>query len=112
MNLDRTRTKHGILPETGRCYTCGVNLGYVGATKRGAKYYCSLSCMRRRPPKMVLVEMKWGESFASLALNHLNRGGTVQALADMCGVHKQAVTKWLKMLGIEKHVIWKKREVS
>jgi len=109
MRLDRSRTKHNILPVTGRCYNCGVRLRYTGKGAKDRKYYCSLPCMRQRPPKMVLAELYWGEPFESLALRHLNNGGSVQALADMCGVHKQAVLQWLRVRGIERRVMWRKR---
>jgi len=109
MTLDASRTKHNILPVTGRCYNCGVRLRYTGKGAKDRKYYCSLPCMRQRPPKMVLAELYWGEPFESLALRHLNNGGSVQALADMCGVHKQAVLQWLRVRGIERRVMWRKR---
>jgi len=68
MTLDASRTKHNILPVTGRCYNCGVQLRYTGKGAKDRKYYCSVDCMRQRPPKMVLAELYWGEPFESLAL--------------------------------------------
>lgn len=88
--LDSTRNRHGILTPTGRCYGCDRNLKYAnrGRGKKEKRYYCSVACMRHRPPKMVLAEQAWGKPFESLALRHLNDGGTLEALAGMCGVHK------------------------
>jgi len=107
--LDRTRRKHGVLPATGRCYACNCRLKYIAHTKpsrSSSLYYCSVRCMRVRPPKLVLAELAWGRPFREMALDHLNGGGTIQALADLCGVHRQAVMQWLRIYGIRKQVVW------
>jgi len=68
--------------------------------------------MGKRPPKMALAEQAWDKPFAELALEHLNSGGSLNALADMCGVHRQALYVWLERAGIVRHVEWRQREVA
>ena len=104
VKLDKSANKHGILPVTGRCYGCGVKLRYVSQHRKTSKYYCSRNCMFRKPPKMALAELYHSKPFPELAVEHFKRGGTVQALADMCGVHKQALYEWLRRCGIERTV--------
>ena len=96
------------LPYTGRCYTCNRPLKYA-RDPRSCKYYCSMECRRKRPPKMVLAEMAWGQRFDQFALRYLNNGGTVLGLAGLCGISEDVIYDWLKKAGIEKRVIWAKR---
>jgi len=105
--LDKHRNWHGILPPTDRCYNCGVSIKYL-RHRQGVRYYCSMECRLQKPPKMVLAELYWGRSFDELALEHLNNGGSIEALAGMCGVHRQAVLKWLRVRGIHRVTRWVK----
>lgn len=106
--LDKTRNRHGILPYTGRCYACGKDIRYEAKRNREARYYCCRACMQRKPPKMALAELHWGKPFADLALEHLNNGRSISSLADMCGVHRQALYVWLRAAGLQQRVIWEK----
>jgi len=110
--LDRTRQRHGVLEYTGRCRACGRDVSEQVRAEGQIRFYCSQECMWRRPPKMVLAEEAWGRSFAELALEHLNRGGTLNSLADMCGVHRQAVYSWLERVGVVRHVEWRRKGVA
>lgn len=102
--LDPSLKMHGILPRTGRCFTCGMKLKYVGNGRY--RNYCSNDCRALRPPKMVLAELHHGKRFRDIALEHLNSGGTLTSLAAMCGVHNQAIYKWIEMWKIRRVTFW------
>lgn len=69
--------------------------------------YCSIPCARRARPygKMEAVKRTYGladdAALRTWLLDHLNRR-PVTVVADLCGVQKQALYHWMRILGIRK----------
>jgi len=65
-----------------------------------------MACYRAKPPRMVAAERMLGEPIREAILDRLNRGQTIEAVANQLGVRKQALYKWLELLGIRRRCLW------
>lgn len=91
---------NGLQP-VGRCYHCQCDLSNQG---RGRKYYCDWNCMKKRPPKQVLLEDKENKPFKEILLEKLNKAGTITLAADFLGMYPNELREHMKRFGIERVV--------
>lgn len=71
--------------------------------------YCSHTCANRAAAWAkietikVAYDLSTDEAFRQWLIGQLNRC-TVEAVAQLCGVHKQALYQWMARLRIRRHV--------
>lgn len=77
-----------------RCLKCNKVVP-AGRGYKSAQKYCSAKCYQWRnlPPKEDILE-------------HLNRNANVTVTANLFGVNKQALYRWMKHYGIRKKVVY------
>lgn len=94
------------------CRNCGCSLRYNPAkhVRRQSTRYCSLACMRAKPPKMWEAEQAWGKRADEIILECLGRGMSLTAVAGVMGVRRKALYRWLEILGIRRETRWVRRE--
>jgi len=96
-----------VLNSAERCLACGRPLRYLpDKDARRNRGYCSMACYRAKPPRMVAAERMLGEPIREAILDRLNRGQTIEAVANQLGVRKQALYRWLDLLGIRRRCVW------
>lgn len=57
-------------------------------------------------PRMVEVQEELGKPIRDVILENLNLNKSVPVTADLLGVHKQQLYKWMEKLGIQKVLYW------
>lgn len=94
-----------ILQPTGRCHGCGTRLAY--GRDRRLRFYCSVDCMRRVPPRLARAMAEAGTTDPRECILTALRGtGTVEAAAGVLGADKQALYAWIRAFGIRREVRW------
>lgn len=85
----------------GQCCVCGKRLAYLAKRHRYNARYCSWRCRQAIPPKLAQAMREWGATDPyTFLLGWLNSGKSLQCVADLCAVQKQAVAGWLRHYGI------------
>lgn len=84
------------------CATCGRRLKYLARKNaRHNKSYCSRHCYRTCPPKLAAALTAWDATDpAALLLSLLNSGQSMDGVAALLGVHRQALLTWMQIYRI------------
>ncbi len=97
-----------MMDETDRCLCCGANLKYHRKKqKRRNNGYCCLDCYYQKPPKMAYIEHECARDARGVILDFLNHNDNVKKTAELLGVRKQTLYRWLDKLNIERIVKWR-----
>lgn len=97
-----------MLDTTETCLTCGTKLSYIPSKdRRRNRGYCCQDHYYAKPPKLAYLEYEFKKPAREVILDHLNRGLTVTAVAELMGVGKCNFYKWLHKLNIRQVTVWK-----
>lgn len=95
-----------MMDEATHCLNCGADLKYQPKEKRRNRGYCGMRCLILKPPKLAYAEKQWGKSAKELLIGLLNNH-TAQAVAELIGVGKPQLYKYIRKFNIRKTVVWK-----
>lgn len=92
-----------MMDEAEHCLNCGVRLRYLSKSYRG---YCSLRCVQAKPPKMAYLEKVYGKPIKTILLDSLGSTDNVRISADLLGIGRNTLYRWVDKLGIRRIVKW------
>ena len=88
------------------CLACGSSL--LGNNfNKDTEGYCDYKCYQSKTPKMIEVEREFGEDLRVVIVSHLSRIDNVPTVADLLGVSKSTLYKWIDKFGVERTVEWR-----
>lgn len=98
-----------MMNNTEVCLNCGKPLKYhPNKEKRRNRGYCCLDCYYTKPPKFAYVEYVIGVPVLDYILQELDRCDNITKVADLLGVTRQTLTKFLTKHHIIRTVQWRK----
>jgi hypothetical protein len=95
-----------MMDEATHCLNCGADLKYQPKNKRRNRGYCDMRCLVLKPPKLAYAERQWKKPAKDLIIELLNNH-TSQATAELLGVGKPQLYKYIQKFSIRKTVVWK-----
>lgn len=94
-----------MLDATEHCLHCGKPLKYLAdKDARRNRGYCCYDHYLARPPRLAFACKTYGLPPAELLCSLLNTGATVDTVAGLLGVNKQALYAWMDKYGIRRVV--------
>lgn len=109
--LDHRHFDEGVINmmnETEVCLNCGTPLKYLDKEKRRNRGYCCLDCYYKKPPKFAYVEHEVGIPVLDYILQELERCDNITKVADLVGVQRQTLSKFLEKHHVVRRVEWRK----
>ena len=112
MKRKSTATKYAdeiiqMMDETKVCLNCSVKLNYLqNKEKRRNRGYCSLSCFVQLPPRYAYIEKCYSMPATEFIIRELTRTDNVDIVAQMIGVYKQSLYRFIKTHRIKRQVKW------
>lgn len=98
-----------MMDNTEVCLNCGIPLKYhPNKEKRRNRGYCCLDCYYTKPPKFAYVEYVIGVPVLDYILQELDRCDNITKVAELLGVTRQTLTKFLTKHHIIRTVQWRK----
>jgi hypothetical protein len=100
-----------MLKSTDVCLNCGMPLSNH---KKRFFYrgYCSKYCYNEKPHRYAYAEYTYNKPINELIINWLNLNNSIQLTADLIGVTKPSLYKYLKKHNINSITIWKEGNVD
>lgn len=96
-----------MMDETNICLCCGQQLKYLDKEKRRNRGYCSLKCFYDKPARYAYIEKLYSMSVKEFIIKELNRTDSVEVVANLIGVNKQSLYKYIQKHMIRRTVRWK-----
>jgi transcriptional regulator with PAS, ATPase and Fis domain len=87
------------------CPTCGKVIPR-GHGFKSDRRYCSYDCYRLKTPNMVKVEAEFEKPVRDVIVEFLNKNQNVTITADLIGISKTELHKWIKKMKIKKVLYW------
>lgn len=98
-----------MMNDTQVCLNCGVPLKYLdNKEKRRNRGYCCLDCYYKKPPKFAYVEHELGIPVIDFILQELDRCDNITKVADLVGVQRQTLSKFLEKHHVVRKVEWRR----
>ena len=95
-----------MMDRAKNCLCCNTPLKYLPhKEKRRNRGYCSLKCYYDKPPKLAYAEKQWGMPAREMLVHLLNRH-PVYVVAEMIGVGKPQLYKYIEKFGLQRRVRW------
>jgi len=95
-----------MIHDTKFCLNCGRRLkrGHGLKVDRG---YCSRDCYFAKPPKMAYLEMIHNKPAREVIAHYLTINDNIPLTAELVGVTKQTLYRWVDNLNIVRKVEWR-----
>lgn len=96
-----------MMNNTEVCLNCGKPLKYLDKEKRRNRGYCCLDCYYNKPPQFAFVEQVTGQKVEDYILQNLNSCDNVTRVAELVGVTKQTLHRYIKKHNLQRNVEWR-----